>query len=297
MRAMREYLGYHTDFVGALMAFPDPIATLRGYVHADFGIFVPADDGPAWMSPHTRLWEVLVEARGKDRAADIVAELVVTKGGPRVLALVQDLAAGRVVRVRADDPELAHVLFQDDAAENDLGYFVAEYWERSRGPMAGPGRRRAEPPGESPSPDLSDPEMFVDSDDQSTGEESGLFDDTFTGQETKYRPSAPLNSGMGFEKVIVSQRYFLTADPSWSEQDLEDFIWSNWEGIDYGVEGPLVLFARQFRINLDSQDRVDLLAKGPRGLWYAIELKRKPARSRDLTQLLSYISDLVQRGV
>lgn len=292
---MRHYYGYAEDFHYILEAFPVALAELRGWILGGFGIHVPAEvQHIGWV------WGTLVDAKSEDRAADIVAELVLTKGGPRVLELVQAQANDDELYIRADDPELVHVLFDHEELSYELGDFVADYWLRSRGPNPRPGAPLAEQqppraPPEPPGPAEEDPH---DEDIRDTLRQlRRRLDERFTGPVTTYRASAPLNSGLGFQRVSVSQRDYLTADPEWREQELEDFLWENWERIDFGLPAALVLFDRQVRINPDRRDRVDLLARSESNDWYAIELKIVGARTRDLTQLLSYMSDLTQEGV
>jgi hypothetical protein len=293
---MRHHLGRADDFVELVGAFPGGVPKLRQYVLGGFGIFIPESVRHPWD-----FWRVLVEQKGPDRAADILAEIIVTQCGPRVLELVKAWASeDGGVFLRADDPEIAHVLFESEDLNDDLGYFLADYWNRSRGPDAGPGPvpRGASPEGADLQPDMAALQEEIDQlRNQVEDLTSSDLDETLTGSVETYRPSAPLNSGLGFERVDPRKQDFVTADPSWLEQDLEDFLCANWESIDFGVEGPLVLFGRQMRLTEDSLDRVDILAKGPRGTWYAIELKIVEARSRDLTQLGSYVGQLVQRGV
>ena len=60
----------------------------------------PQQDDYAWVYFH------LIEEKGEERAADIVSELILSKGGPRVLEIVKLEAANEDLFIRADDPEL-----------------------------------------------------------------------------------------------------------------------------------------------------------------------------------------------
>jgi hypothetical protein len=291
MAVMRHYFGTPEDFHYVVEAFPASLSELRAYLLGRFGIHVPAS------IPNVNfLWGALVDAKGEDRAADIVAELVVTKGGRRVLELIQAQANEEELFLRADDPDLAHVLFEHEDLYDELGDFMAGYWLRSRGPNARPGPPQPEAYASEPPPDPpgSEPEPVEEAEPL---EILRQLRDRLTGRVTSYRPSAALNSGLGFERVSVTQRDFVVADPTWKEQDLENFLWEHWEHIDFGRAVRLVLFDRQVRINPNRLDRMDLLAQDEAKGWYAIELKIVPAKRRDLTQLLSYMSDLVQVGV
>ena len=82
---------------------------------------------------------------------------------------------------------------------------------------------------------------------------------------------------------------FLTVPDRWKEKDLEDFLWVNWEAIDFGFDRPIYLVGTQKRLSGSTSDRVDLLAKGRSGEHIAIELKIVEARRGDYTQLTSYM--------
>ena len=200
---------------------------MRQYVLGGFGVFIP-DSVPSWD-----FWRFLSDQKGEDRAADILAEIVVTQCGPRILELVKAQASedGEVL-LRADDPEIAHALFEDEYLENELGYFVGDYWNRSRGPEAGPGPVHRDPDVEGPdhSPDGSALQQEIDELRSAVeGLASTDLDDSLTGGVETYRPSAPLNSGLGFQRVFPRTQDFVTAAPGWLEQDLEDFLCANWE--------------------------------------------------------------------
>ena len=83
----------------------------------------------------------------------------------------------------------------------------------------------------------------------------------------------------------------------WKEKDLEDFLWANWEAIDFGFDRPIYLVGKQRRLSGTTSDRVDLLAKGRSGEHVAIELKIVEARRGDYTQLTSYMGNLESSGV
>jgi len=64
-------------------------------------------------------WDALTLDRGKEGATNAVAQLVISTGGRRVLALIRADAAGRSITPRADDSKLVRLLF-DDAMEDVL---------------------------------------------------------------------------------------------------------------------------------------------------------------------------------
>ena len=90
---------------------------------------------------------------------------------------------------------------------------------------------------------------------------------------------------------------FLTVPTGWKEKDLEDFLWTSWEAMDFGFDGPLYLVGRQQRLSDGTSDRVDLVARGSAGEHFAIELKIVEARRGDYTQLTSYMGNLESSGV
>ena len=78
---------------------------------------------------------------------------------------------------------------------------------------------------------------------------------------------------------------------------MEDFLWANWEAIDFGFDRSIYLVGKQQRLSGHTSDRVDLLAKGRSGEHIAMELKIVEARRGDYTQLTSYMGNLESSGV
>ena len=147
-------------------------------------------------------------------------------------------------------------------------------------------------------PDLPEPEDDYDPDDLEEEEEDAengpsIFD-LFSG---KPRPSARRGAKWVLERVQNPSRGFLTVPDRWKERDLEGFLWSNWESIDFGFDRPIYLVGKQQRLSDNTSDRVDLLAKGRSGEHIAIELKIVEARRGDYTQLTSYMGNMESSGV
>ena len=92
------------DFIELLGALPSSPATTRAHILGAFGVLVTGDDPVGW-------WDALTRDRGEEGAAQAVAQLVISKGGKRVLALIKADAAGRSVTPRADDSKLVRLLF------------------------------------------------------------------------------------------------------------------------------------------------------------------------------------------
>ena len=147
-------------------------------------------------------------------------------------------------------------------------------------------------------PDLPEPEDDYDRDDLEEDEEDAedgpsIFD-LFSG---KPRPSAQRGAKWVLERVQNPSRGFLTVPDRWKERDLEEFLWFNWESIDFGFDRSIYLVGKQVRLSDSTSDRVDLLAKGRTGEHIAIELKIVEARRGDYTQLTSYMGKMESSGV
>ena len=100
------------DFIELLIALPSSPsspAETRAHILGAFGVLVTGDNPVEW-------WDALTRDRGKEGAANAVAQLVVSTGGKRVLALIRAEVSDRAFTPRADDPKLARLLF-DDAME------------------------------------------------------------------------------------------------------------------------------------------------------------------------------------
>lgn len=272
-------------FTQILGALPDTPAVIRAYLMGGYGVLVSSDDPQVW-------WNALVQDRGKLGAADVVCELVLKKGGKRVAELIKAEAEDRDVHVRADDSSLVRLLFEDTMSMEPTLWYVAGYYERSGRfsettdappPVADP-----EPPSfEEEEPEQEEPE---DDDDVS-------FDSLMTRFSGKARASAQDGAQWTLDRHQVPSQRFLSVPEDWTEADLENFLWENWEKVDLGFDAPVYLVGRQARLTNDTRDRVDLLARGRNGEWFAIELKIVEASARDWGQLTSYMGELEQSGI
>ena len=103
---------------------------MRAHLLGGFGVIVDSDD------PRV-CWQALTRDRGEEGAAKAVAQLVISKGGPRVVSLIKAEAAGRDVVARADDSKLARLLFDESQEEflDDqwtLKSIICEYYEETQ---------------------------------------------------------------------------------------------------------------------------------------------------------------------
>ena len=269
------------DFIELLGALPSSPAVTRAHILGAFGVLVTGDDPVAW-------WTALTLDRGKQGAANAVAQLVIDKGGKRVLALIKADAAGWSIGPRADDPKLARLLFDESMEEFlydqfGLRHGVCEYFTETQAvrgdgdhnlPEAGAG---FEPDGRGGNED--DGPSFVDP------------------SSATPKASAQRGAKWTLKRVQSPSRGFLTVPVEWKEKDLEEFLWDNWESIDFGFDRPIYLGGRQQRLSEGTNDRVDLLATATSGERFAIELKITAARRGDYTQLTSYLGNLESSGV
>ena len=248
-----------------------------------YGVLVSSDDPRVW-------WNALVQKRGKLGAADVVCELVLTKGGKRVAELIKTEAEDREVHVRADDSSLVRLLFEDTMNMEPTLWYVAGYYERS-------GRfsetTHTPPPVADPEPPSFEEEESEEPDD----DDDSSFDSLMTRFSGKARESAQDGAQWTLERDQVPSQGFLSVPEDWTESDLEDFLWENWEKVDLGFDDPIYLVERQARLTSDTRDRVDLLARGRSGEWFAIELKIAEASARHWGQLTSYMGELEKSGV
>ena len=272
------------DFIELLEALPSTPAETRAHIMGAFGVLVTGDDPVGW-------WDALTLDRGEEGAANAVAQLVISKGGERLLALIRADAAGRSITPRADDSKLVRLLF-DEAMEDvlydqwGLQYGVCEYFKETQVVL------------EDDDPDLPEPEDEYDLDDPEEDEENGehhvSISELFSG---KPRASAQRGAKWTLERLQTPPRGFLTVPDRWKERDLEEFLWAEWESIDFGFDRPIYLVGKQQRLSHGTSDRVDLLAKGRSGEHIAIELKIVEARRGDYTQLTSYMGNMESSGV
>ena len=272
------------DFIELLGALPDPPAMTRAHIRGAFRVLVAGDDPIRW-------WQSLTRVRGDEGAAKAIAQLVIAKGGKRALDLIRAEAAGRSIEPRADDSKLVRLLFDGAMEEQlydqeELRSIVCEYYEETH----------VEPDDDDP--DLPEPEEDFDQESPEEEEEDAadgpsVFD-LFSG---KPRPSAKRGAEWALERVQHPPRGFLDVPDRWREKDLEEFLWAEWESIDFGFDRPSYLVGRQERLSDDTSDRVDLLAKGRSGEHIAIELKIVEARRGDYTQLTSYMGNMESSGV
>ncbi len=273
------------DFIQLLGALPHSPAVTRAHLLGAFDVIVASDDPRAW-------WNALLMDRGDEGAAKAVAQLIISKGGRRLLALIRAEAAGRDVVARADDPKLARLLFDSSLEEFlddqwELRSIVCDYYEETQVVL------------DEDDIDLPEPQdehaPNGPGDDEEDHEEDGpdIFD-LFSG---KPRPSAQRGAKWVLERVQAPSRGFLPVPDRWKERDLENFLWVNWESIDFGFDRPIYLVGKQQRLSENTSDRVDLLAKGRSGEHIAIELKIVEARRGDYTQLTSYLGNMESSGV
>ncbi len=258
----------------------------RTHILGAFGVLVSGDDPTGW-------WNALTMDRGEEGAAKAVAQLVISKGGKRVASLIKAEAEDRGVVARADDPKLARLLF-DESMERflvdqwDLKYMVCEYYAETQVVLEDEDDDLPEPTDEF---DQEDPDE--DEDERDAGHDAGISE-LFSGRP---RASAQRGAKWTLERLQTPSRGFLTVPDRWKERDLEDFLWTSWESIDFGFDRPIYLVGKQRRLSGGTSDRVDLLAKGRSGEHIAIELKIVEARRGDYTQLTSYMGNLESSGV
>jgi hypothetical protein len=285
---------YESDFAEILGALPDAPGVIRAYLMGGYGVLVSNDDPRVW-------WNALVQDRGKLAAADAVCELVLKKGGKRVAELIKTAAQNREVHIRADDSPLVRLLFEgyDDPfykperilINEYTQEYVVEHYKRS-------GRfsetTHTPPPVADPEPPSFEEE---ESESEEPDDDDSSFDSLMTRFSGKARESAQDGAQWTLERHQVPSQVFLSVPEDWTESDLEDFLWENWEKVDLGFDDPIYLVERQARLTSDTRDRVDLLARGRSGEWFAIELKIAEASARDWGQLTSYMGELEKSGV
>ena len=271
------------DFIELLRALPNTPAMTRAHIIGAFGVVVSGDDPAGW-------WNALLWDRDGEGAAKAVAQLIISKGGKRVMSLIRARANGRDVVPRADDPKLARLLFDESldgftiSDQWALRDIVCEYYEETQVVL------------EDDDDDLPEPEDEVGPEDPAGYEEDHDVSvaDLFSG---KPRASAQRGAKWTLKRLQTPSRGFLMVPDRWKERDLEDFLWANWEAIDFGFDRPIYLVGRQERLSGTTSDRVDLLARGRSGEHIAIELKIVEARRGDHTQLTSYMGNLESSGV
>ncbi|WP_419856634.1 endonuclease NucS domain-containing protein [Candidatus Palauibacter irciniicola] len=272
------------DFIELLAAMPDSPALTRAHLVGGFGVIVDSDDPTAW-------WHALIRDRDEQGAAKAVAQLIIKKGGTRVLSLIKADVGGRHIVPRADDSKLARLLFDESLEgslvdQETLRAIVCEYYDETQMVIDDEEDELPEPEDE------FDPED-AEEDDEDIDNGPSLLD-MISGTP---RPSAQRGAPWTLERVQHPSKGFLTVPDRWKEKDLEDFLWSKWETIDFGFDRPIYLVGKQKRLSEGTSDRVDLLARGRSGEHIAIELKIVEARRGDYTQLTSYMGNLQSSGV
>ncbi|WP_420634305.1 endonuclease NucS domain-containing protein [Candidatus Palauibacter sp.] len=278
------------DFIDVLRAMPTAPALTRAHLLGGFGVIVDSDDPSVW-------WQSLTRDRGEEGAAKAVAQLIISKGGARVLSLIKAEAAGRDVVARADDSKLARLLFDESLEEflhdqETLKSIVCEYYEETQVVIDDEDDELPEPGNEYGPEDEYDQED-AEEDEEDVEDGPSLFD-LFSG---KPRASAQGGAQWTLERVQHPSKGFLTVPDRWKERDLEEFLWSDWESIDFGFDRPIYLVGRQKSLSEGTSDRVDMLARGRSGEHIAIELKIVEARRGDYTQLTSYMGNMQSSGV
>ena len=275
----------HEDFIELLRALPSTPAMTRAHIIGAFGVLVSGDDPRGW-------WNALLWDRDEEGAAKAVAQLIISKGGKRVVSLIKTQANGRDVVPRADDPKLARLLFDESldgftiSEQWELRDIVCEYYAETQVVLEDEDDDLPEPEGESHPKDLVE--------DEEDGDHDVSIADLFSG---KPRASAQRGATWTLRRLQTPSRGFLMVPDRWKEKDLEDFLWANWEAIDFGFDRPIYLVGKQQRLSGSTSDRVDLLAKGRSGEHIAMELKIVEARRGDYTQLTSYMGNLESSGV
>ena len=273
------------DFIELLGALPHSPAVTRAHLLGAFDVIVASDDPRAW-------WNALLMDRGEEGAAKAVAQLIISKGGKRLVSLIRAEAAGRHVVARADDTKLTRLLFDSSLEgflvdQEELQSIVCEYYDETQVVI------EDDDPGLPEPPDEYDPDGSEEEDEEAADDGPSIFD-LISG---KPRPSAGRGAKWTLERVQNPSRGFLAVPDRWKERDLEEFLWVNWESIDFGFDRPIYLVGKQQRLSANTGDRVDLVAKGRSGEHIAIELKIVEARRGDYTQLTSYLGDLESSGV
>ena len=275
------------DFVEVLRALPSAPAITRAHLRGGFGVIVDSDDPRSW-------WYALTRDRGEEGAAKAVAQLIISKGGARVVSLIKAEVADRHVVPRADDSKLVRLLFDESLEDHlhdqeALKSIVCDYYDETQVLLDEEDDELLEPE------DAFDPDEAFDAEDPDDDSEDGpsIFD-LFFG---KPRASAQGGAQWTLERVQHPSTGFFTVPDRWKESDLEDFLWTEWETINFGFDRPIYLVGRQKRLSDDTRDRVDLLAKGRSGEHIAIELKIVEARRGDYTQLTSYMGNMQSSGV
>lgn len=272
------------DFIQVLGALPSQPAATRAHLLGGFGVIVDSDDPTAW-------WHALIRDRDERGAAKAVAQLIIKKGGTRVLSLIKADVNGRHVVPRADDSKLVRLLFDESLEgslvdQETLRAIICEYYDETQMVIDDDEDGLPEPEDEFDPDDAEDDEEDIDN--------GPSLLDMISG---KPRPSAQRGAPWTLERVQHPSKGFLTVPDRWKEQDLENFLWSKWETIDFGFDRPIYLVGRQKRLSEGTSDRVDLLARGRSGEHIAIELKIVEARRGDYTQLTSYMGNLQSSGV
>lgn len=273
------------DFVELLGGLPHSPAETRANLLGAFGVIVGTDDPRSW-------WHALLMDRGDEGAAKAVAQLIISKGGRRLVSLIRAEAAGRYVVARADDPKLTRLLFDSSLEDflvdqDELKSIVCNYYEETQVVI------------EDDDPDLPEPQNEADLDgfEEEPEEDAEDGPSIFDLVSGKPRPSAGRGAKWTLERVQSPARGFLTVPDRWKERDLEEFLWAQWESIDFGFDRPIYLVGKQQRLSAHTSDRVDLFAKGRSGEHIAIELKIVEARRGDYTQLTSYLGNMESSGV
>jgi hypothetical protein len=297
------------EFVTALEAFKSTAAELRSWLLGGFAVHIP----PKPPTPATRppmgaslepstYWALMGEEawilyhlenqKGERRAGDIISELILTKGGSRVVEVVQTEANDGDVFIRADDPELVHVLYEEDLNWlSPLGEYVLDYYKTSRPPE--PDAKLA---------DIEDdPELDDDLDEPDDLKPERVMETiknlrSFLRATGPDRKSAEPHAGLAFIRVATTSANWVTIDPSFSEAQLEAHILAHWKNIDWGFQTPLYLVGSQVQLDAETRDRADIVAQSGSGQPVVIELKIGEAKPRDVSQLQAYMTHLEKKG-
>lgn len=210
---MRGYNVYPSDFVELLEAFPSGIARVQEYLLKDFHILVDAGD------PH-KIWNKIEAERGEEGAADVVSELVILRGELRVAEMIRRVASDEEPGIRANDSQLARLLFQEDDQwrRPEVGEYVVDYFNRTRSIVD---ESEEEEWSEGALTDSNDYDRDAEGeDDIQVDDAEPVYDEKLRNLiEGKPRRSASDDAAWSLERIQTPRRGFLEVPHSWKEAD------------------------------------------------------------------------------
>lgn len=113
------------DLIELLASTPCTKEVAQDYLQRGHGVRLPRT---SW----DLMWDRLVERLGEESAVDAVAELVLATAHPRVADLVAEYEEHGGVRLRATEPKMAVLLFDDDGSPTELGVRVFAHKSRKK---------------------------------------------------------------------------------------------------------------------------------------------------------------------